>query len=123
MSQHRCVRVLRWSVAKSACARGTPVGWVAFLRIILAAPRGAEDRNAVAKGVEKIRDEMMVWAYAALRFPMAWSQCRESQCACVHQSDGAAVPPRAGYVIDSDVDEEVNKCVWHRSYSCRALER
>ena len=53
---------------------------------------------------------------------MAWSQCRESQCACVHRSDGAAIPPRAGYVIDSDVDEEVNKCVWHRSYSCRALE-
>ena len=79
MSQHRCVRVLRRSVAKSACARGTPVGWVAFLRIILAAPRGAEDRNAVAKGVWKIRDEMMMMVMVmvvALCFPMAWSQCR-----------------------------------------------
>ena len=65
------------SVAESACARGTPVGWVAFLRIVLTAPRGAVDGNAVAKGVRKIR--------------MAWSQCRESQCACVHRSDGAAV--------------------------------
>ena len=54
------MRVLRRSVAKSACARGTPVGWVAFLRIVLAAPRGAEDGNAVAKGVWKIRDEMVM---------------------------------------------------------------
>ena len=60
MSQYRCVRVLRRSVTESACARGTPVGWVAFLRIVLAAPRGAVDGNAVAKGVKKIRDEMMV---------------------------------------------------------------
>ena len=110
-------------MAESACARGTPVGSVAFLRIVLAAPRGAVDDNAVAKGVRKIYVRERDGSIAALRFPMAWSQCRESQCACVHQSDGAAVPPRAGYVIDSDVDEEVNKCVWHRSYSCRALER
>ena len=61
MSQHRCVRMLRRSAARGACARGTPVGWVAFLRIVLAAPRGAVDGNAVAKGVKKIRDEMMVW--------------------------------------------------------------
>jgi len=75
------------SVAESACARGTPVGWVAFLRIVLTAPRGAVDGNAVAKGENVIYDEMMM----ALRFPMAWSQCRESQCACVHRTDGAAV--------------------------------
>ena len=93
MSQRCCVRVLRRGTAESACARGTPVGWVAFLRIVLAAPRGAVDGNAVAKGVKKIRDEMMMrdGRIATLRFPMAWSQCRESQCACVHQSDGAAV--------------------------------
>ena len=52
------MRVLQRSVAKSACARGTPVGWVAFLRIVLTAPRGAVDGNAAAKGVRKIRDEM-----------------------------------------------------------------
>ena len=50
MSQRRCVRVLRRSTVKSACARGTPVGWVAFLRIVLTAPRGAVDGSAVAKG-------------------------------------------------------------------------
>ena len=61
MSQYRCGRVLRRSVTESACARGTPVGWVAFLRIVLAAPRGAVDGNAVAKGVRMIRDEMMGW--------------------------------------------------------------
>ena len=75
------------SVAESACARGTPVGWVAFLRMV-PAPRGAVDGNAVAKGVYMIYDEMMMMA---LRFPIAWSQCRESQCACVHRTDGAAV--------------------------------
>ena len=76
------------SVAESACARGTPVGWVAFLRIVLTAPRGAVDGNAVAKGEDVIYDEMMV---VALRSPMAWGQCRESQCACVHRT-GLAVP-------------------------------
>ena len=82
MSQHRCVRVLRRSVAKSACARGTLVGWVAFLRIILAAPRGAEDRNAVAKGVWKIRDEVR-WKLsgATLSDGMEPVQ-RESVCMC-----------------------------------------
>ena len=83
MSQHRCVRVLRRSVAKSACARGTPVGWVAFLRIILAAPRGAEDRNAVAKGVEKIRDGMMVWNDSGATLPDGMEPVqRESVCMC-----------------------------------------
>ena len=83
MSQHRCVRVLRRSVAKSACARGTPVGWVAFLRIILAAPRGAEDRNAVAKGVWKIRDEMMVWKHSGATLPDGMGPVqRESVCMC-----------------------------------------
>ena len=84
MSQHRCVRVLRRSVAKSACARGTPVGWVAFLRIILAAPRGAEDRNAVAKGVEKIRDEMMVrWEHSGATLPDGMEPVEsESVCMC-----------------------------------------
>ena len=69
MSQHRCVRVLRRSVAKSACARGTPVGWVAFLRIVLTAPHGAEDGNAVAKGVRKILDEMTVWKHSGATLP------------------------------------------------------
>ena len=69
MSQHCCVRVLWRSVAESACARGTPVGWVAFLRIVLAAPRGAEDGNAVAKGVWKIRDEMMRWKHSGATLP------------------------------------------------------
>ena len=86
-------------MAESACARGTPVGWVAFLRIVLAAPRGAVDDNAVAKGVGMMRDEMAGWMagwmQAALRFSMAWGQCRESQCACVHRSDGAAVSTMA----------------------------
>jgi len=42
---------------ESACARGTPVGWVAFLRIVLPAPRSAVDGNAVAKGVKEMREE------------------------------------------------------------------
>jgi hypothetical protein len=84
LSQHRCVRVLRRSVAKSACARGTPVGWVAFLRIVLAAPRGAEDGNAVAKGVRKIRDEMMVrWEHSGATLPDGMEPVqRESVCMC-----------------------------------------
>ena len=83
MSQHRCVRVLRRSVAKSACARGTPVGWVAFLRIVLAASRGAVDDNAVAKGVEKIRDEMMRWEHSGATLPDGMEPVqRESVCMC-----------------------------------------
>ena len=81
MSQRCCVRVLRRSMAESACARGTPVGWVAFLRIVLAAPRGAEDGNAVAKGVWKIRAEMMVWKDSGATLPDGMEPVqRESVC-------------------------------------------
>ena len=83
MSQHCCVRVLWRSVAESACARGTPVGWVAFLRIVLAAPRGAVDGNAVAKGVKKIRDEMMRWEHSDATLPDGVEPVqRESVCMC-----------------------------------------
>jgi hypothetical protein len=84
LSQHRCVRMLRRSAARGACARGTPVGWVAFLRIVLAAPRGAVDGNAVAKGVEKIRDEMIErWEHSGATLPDGMEPVqRESVCMC-----------------------------------------
>ena len=60
--QRCCVRVFRMRErgGECVCVRNEhrPDGWPFYARVVLTAPRGAVDGNAVAKGVEKIRDEV-----------------------------------------------------------------